>query len=136
MQIKGILYALLVSGASIAAARPLSNPEARGPSISARDVDLISDIVSIALREALEARGSAISKLTGKDKKEKKDKGKNKEEELPSYKKVGHDKPPQWSQGTHGVHDFHSEWDPNQSNYEHNHKSASGSGHHGGIHDH
>ncbi|KAF8152949.1 hypothetical protein B0H34DRAFT_86457 [Crassisporium funariophilum] len=136
MQIKAILYTLLVSGASITAARALSNPEARGLSISARDVDLINDIVVIAVREVLEARGSAMSKMLGKDKKEKKDKGKNKEEELPSYKKVGHDKPPQWSQGTHGVHDFHSEWDPNQSNYEHNHKSASASGHHGGIHDH
>ncbi|KAF8152950.1 hypothetical protein B0H34DRAFT_677184 [Crassisporium funariophilum] len=134
MQIKAILYTLLITGAGIAAARPLSNPEAHGLSISARDVDLINEMVAIAVRDVLEARGSTVSNLLGKDK------GKKKEEKLPTYKKVGKDKPPAWSQGAHGVHDFHSEWDPNQSNYEHNHKSPSGTqnggGQHGGIHDH
>ncbi|KAF8152934.1 hypothetical protein B0H34DRAFT_809843 [Crassisporium funariophilum] len=129
MQFKAILYSLLISGASIAAARPFSHPEARELSISARDADLINEIVAIAVREVLEARGSAMSSLIGK--------GKKKEEKLPSYKQVGRDRPPGWTQGDHGVHEFHSEWDPHQSNYEHNHKSPShtqsGSGHHGGC---
>ncbi|KAF8152939.1 hypothetical protein B0H34DRAFT_800214 [Crassisporium funariophilum] len=134
MQIKAILYALLFSGASIATAMPLSNQHTRELSVSARDVDLINDIVAIAVREVLEARGLTVSNLLDKVK------GKKKEEKLPTYKKVGKDKPPEWSQGAHGVHDFHSEWDPNQSSYEHNHKSPSGTqnggGQHGGIHDH
>ncbi|KAF8165751.1 hypothetical protein B0H34DRAFT_856036 [Crassisporium funariophilum] len=97
---------------------PLSNPEARGLSLSARDIDMINEIVSIAVREGLESRGSAFSSEK-----------KKKEEHPPSYKKVGKDKPPPWTQGTHPVSEFHSEWDPNQPHYDNNHKSAP---HHGG----
>ncbi|KAF8165746.1 hypothetical protein B0H34DRAFT_690343 [Crassisporium funariophilum] len=123
MQIKQILVALLVSGASIASAMPVYNSDARGLSISARDIDLINDIVAIAVREVLEARGGSGSKDKGKGK----EKEKKKEDRPPSYGKVS-PPPPGWTQGSHGVTDFHSEWDPNQTNYDNNHKSPSHTG--------
>ncbi|KAF8153326.1 hypothetical protein B0H34DRAFT_861456 [Crassisporium funariophilum] len=116
MRIQQILLALLVSGASISAAMPLFIPEARGLSVSARDIDLINEIVALAVREVLESRGSGGSKV---DKQKKKDKP-------PSYKKVGHDKPPAWTQGTHPG--FPSAHNQNPPNYANNHKSPAHNG--------
>ncbi|KAF8153333.1 hypothetical protein B0H34DRAFT_677477 [Crassisporium funariophilum] len=108
MRIQQILIAVLVSGASIAAAMPRFDSEARGLSVSARDIDMIIEIATIAVREVLEARNHDGSKA---------DKGK-KNDNPPSYKKVGHDKPPAFTQGSHPG--FHSTHEPN---YASNHKS-------------
>ncbi|KAF8149167.1 hypothetical protein B0H34DRAFT_197718 [Crassisporium funariophilum] len=125
MRIQQILLALLVSGASIATAMPMYNPEARGLSVSARDIDLINELVAIAVREVLESRGSGSSKV---DKKGKGKKGGSPPayENPPSYNRVGHDRPPPFYQGNHpGIPNVR---DPHQPNYANNHKSPSHNG--------